>query len=126
MDGIAFENYTAKLLEFSGFENIQVSQASNDQGIDVFAEKNGLKYGIQCKCYSSPVGNKAVQEVIAGALFFKLDERIVLTNNFFTPSAKDLARKTNVVLWDQLSLKNMISIAISIDPEFSNYEASSY
>ena len=33
---------------------------------------------------------------------------VVLTNNFFTSSAKELAKKNNVLLWDRNKLKELI------------------
>ena len=34
---------------------------------------------------------------------------VVLTNNFFTSSAKELAKKNNVLLWDRNKLKELIN-----------------
>ena len=105
MSGIEFEEYCANLLRKNGYEDVEVTCGSGDQGIDVLATKDFVKYGIQCKCYSSPVGNKAIQEAYAGKLFYGCHVAIVLTNNVFTPSAIDLADKTGVILWD----KNMLA-----------------
>ena len=52
----------------------------------------------QCKFYSNPVGNSAVQEAIAGREFQKADYAFVVTNSKFTPSAKSLAAASNVLL----------------------------
>lgn len=59
-------------------------------------QKNGLKYGIQCKYYSHPVGNKAIQEAYAGADFYDCDAAMVMTNNTFTRAARELAEKLEV------------------------------
>lgn len=120
MEGLQFEYYTKNLLKQLGYLDIKVTSGSGDQGVDVFASKNSLSYAIQCKCYSSPVGNKAVQEIIAGTKFFEQEIAVVLTNNFFTPSARELALKTNVLLWDRLVLKNMILEAVKNDIEWNN------
>lgn len=100
MDGHKYEYQCAKLLKKSGFSRVKVTQGSGDQGIDVIAYKNGKKYGIQCKYYSSPVGNKAVQEAYAGARYYDCDIAVVMTNNTFTKSAIELANKTFVILWE--------------------------
>ena len=47
-----------------------VTPQSGDQGADLIIEKYGLKFVVQCKFYSNPVGNKAVQEVIAAKGFY--------------------------------------------------------
>lgn len=100
MDGHEYEYQCAKMLRKRGFSRVKVTQGSADQGIDIIAYKNGKKYGIQCKYYSSPVGNKAVQEAFAGAKYYKCDIAVVMTNNTFTKSAIELAGKTFVLLWD--------------------------
>lgn len=109
MEGHDFEFYCAHLLQINGFQNVNVTQASGDQGIDIIALKGGVKYGIQCKCYSSDIGNKAVQEAFAGARFYDCHVPVVLTNQFFTSAAKELAQKTNVLLWDRNFLNDLIN-----------------
>lgn len=108
MTGIEFENFIGKLFSRMGYETT-VTQASGDQGIDVIVEKNGKKYGVQAKCYSNTVSNSAIQEVVAGITFYKCDKAIVVTNNYFTRSAIDLAKANNVVLWNRDMLKTKIN-----------------
>lgn len=108
MEGHDFENFCAQLLAENGFSNVYVTQESNDQGIDVLAEKLGVKYAIQCKRYSSDVGNKAVQEVFAGKSYYGCHVGVVLTNRYFTQSAKELAEKTQIFLWDRDVLEKLI------------------
>ena len=107
MAGIEFEVFVAELFKKMGYK-ASVTKASGDQGIDVVAEKNGVRYGIQAKCYSSNVSNSAVQEVVAGISFYKCDRAIVVTNNYFTSSAIDLAKANSVVLWNREMLKQKI------------------
>lgn len=64
--------------------------------------------GAQTKCYSNSVGNKAIQEVIAGLGYYKLDKGIVITNNYFTNSAIDLAKSSDVILWVRNILKEKL------------------
>ena len=111
MDGHAFEHYCAKLLSKNGYDNVEVTRGSGDQGIDVIAFKDGIKYGIQCKCYSSAIGNKAVQEAFAGKAYYGCHVAVVLTNRYFTESAKELAAANKVVLWDRDKLQSLIAHA---------------
>ena len=69
MEGHEFEYFCAELLTNNGYEDVNVTQGSGDQGIDIIAYKDGIKYGIQCKCYTADIGNKAVQDVFAGKAF---------------------------------------------------------
>ena len=108
MNGIEFENFCAHLLSKNGFEIIKMTKASGDQGIDIIAADANMRYGVQCKCYSSNVSNKAVQEAFAGSLYYDCHIPIVLTNRYFTKSATELASKLNVLLWDRDKLNALI------------------
>lgn len=113
MEGHDFEYYCADLLRNDGFYNVEVTQGSGDQGIDILAEKAGIRYGIQCKCYSNNIGNKAVQEAFAGKTFYHCHVAAVLTNRYFTRSAKQLAEKDQVLLWDRDELERLVENAES-------------
>lgn len=108
MDGHQFEYFCADVLRRNGFENVSVTSGSGDQGIDIIAYKDDIKYGIQCKCYHSDIGNKAVQEVYAGKAYYNCHIGIVLTNRDFTRSAIELARNNGVILWNRTKLLQMI------------------
>lgn len=108
MTGEDFEAYVATILGNIGFANIQLTKGSGDQGVDIIAEKDGMKYAFQCKRYDKPVGNKAVQEVFAGKFFYHCHAAVVVTNNYFTQSAKELANENGVVLWDRDKLNSII------------------
>lgn len=103
MDGLQFEHRCAELLRYRGFHKVTVTKGSGDQGVDILAQKNGIKFGIQCKYYSHPVGNKAIQEAYAGADFYDCDKAMVMTNSTFTKAARELADKLEVELWEHCS-----------------------
>jgi restriction system protein len=96
-DGHAFESWVAAALSSFGWE-AKVTAASGDQGIDVIATRDGRTLGLQCKLYSCPIGNKAVQEAHAGKAFYGAERVGVLSNATFTNSARDLATATGVLL----------------------------
>ncbi len=100
MEGQEFENYCAELLEAKGFENVETTPPSHDYGIDIIADKDGISYAIQCKCYSDTVGIKAIQEAYAGRDYYGSMIAVVMTNQYFTKNAIQFAEKLNVVLWD--------------------------
>jgi len=52
-----FEVFCAEELSRSGWA-ARVTTQSRDQGVDVVAEKAGIRVVLQCKLYSNPVGNK--------------------------------------------------------------------
>ena len=107
MTGQEFEIFIAELFSKMGYES-EITKASGDQGIDVIASRNGNTIGIQAKCYSSSVGNSAIQEVVAGKSHYRLDKAIVITNNFFTDAAQQLAQSNSIILWDRHILKEKI------------------
>lgn len=101
MEGHQFEHWCAALLQKIGFVNVEVTQGSGDQGVDVLAEKDGIKYAIQCKCYSSDLGNKPIQEVNTGKAIYRCQIGAVITNRHFTQGGKEAAMATGVLLWDR-------------------------
>lgn len=97
--GIDLEIEVSKRLTNLGYSTT-LTKTSGDQGVDVLAEKNNILIAIQCKLYSKPVGNKAVQEIIAGKSFYNANYGVVVTNNDYTKSAKELANKCGIFLFN--------------------------
>lgn len=97
--GIEFEYFLADLLKKSGYET-ELTPKSNDYGADIIATRDNIKYAIQCKFYSNPIGISAVQEVLGALQYYKCNVAIVATNNTYTNNALELAQKSNVILWD--------------------------
>lgn len=108
MEGHDFERYCAALLQQHGFQEVEVTRGSGDYGIDILAEKDGVTYAIQCKCYASPVGVKAIQEAYAGRDYYDRMVGAVLTNQYFTQPAVEAAKKLKILLWDRGYLESMM------------------
>lgn len=108
MTGLDFEKYVADLLKRIGYTNVATTSASGDNGLDVLAHNGNTYYGIQCKLYTAPVGNSAVQEAYSGGSYYKTDKNIVITNNYFTPNAVQAAATMDVDLWNRDKLKELI------------------
>ena len=108
MEGHDFEYFCAELLRRRGFQEVEVTKGSGDYGIDILAEKEGVTYAIQCKCYATPVGVKAVQEAYAGRDYYDRMVGAVLTNQYFTTPAVEAARKLKILLWDRGYLESMM------------------
>lgn len=97
MSGIEYEEYCGALLVHHGWR-IETTSASGDQGVDLIATISNIRACIQCKRYSAPIGNSAVQEVIAGMLYWSGSHAVVIGSSSFTKSAKQLAHSSNVLL----------------------------
>lgn len=108
MEGHDFEYYCADLLRRAGFQEVEVTKGSGDFGADILAEKDGVSYAIQCKCYDTVVGVHAVQEIYAGRDYYGRMVAAVMTNQYFTEPAVTLARRLNVMLWDRGYIEGML------------------
>lgn len=106
MTGVQYEHLCGTLLERKGWK-IKYTKGSGDQGADIIATKNNVSLAIQCKRYKKAVGNKAIQEIVAGRQFYNATHAIVIAPNDFTKSAKQLAQKTNVLLLNHQSLEDI-------------------
>ena len=108
MEGHDFEYFCAELLRRRGFQEVEVTRGSGDYGIDILAEKEGITFAIQCKCYGTPVGVKAIQEAYAGRDYYDCMVGVVLTNQYFTTPAVEAAKKLKILLWDRGYLESML------------------
>lgn len=97
MSGHDYEKFIGNLIEKCGWKAL-VTKGSGDQGADIIAERHGIRVVMQCKLYSSAVGNKAVQEVHAARTFYDCDHACVVSNADYTPSARKIAERTGVSL----------------------------
>ncbi|WP_200376131.1 restriction endonuclease [Thiocystis violacea] len=100
MSGKEFESAIALLYECKGY-NVKMTASTGDFGVDVIAEKHRKVTVIQTKRHTNNIGVKAVQEVSAGAYYYKADHAAVITSSFFTNQAKKLADSTGVELIDR-------------------------
>lgn len=108
MSGSDFEYFCADLLRKNNYEDVKITPASGDFGVDILASQNNILYAIQCKCYSSDIGVDAVYQVSGGMKYYKANIGIVLTNRYFTKQAIELANNIGIVLWDRDLLLKLI------------------
>lgn len=92
-----YELHCALLLRSVGWD-AQTTVASGDQGADIIAHRGGVVLVVQCKLYSQPVGNSAVQEISAARLHQRADYAAVVSNASFTPAARQLAMTNGLYL----------------------------
>ena len=92
-----FERYCASILRERKWD-ARVTPLSGDQGVDIVADKRGLRIVVQCKKYSKPVGNRAVQEIVAGIAHLDAQRGVVVATSGYTSSAVKLAASNEVLL----------------------------
>lgn len=99
MSGWDFERYCADCLLKKGFTKAEVTSGSGDHGVDIIAEQNGIRFGIQCKLYQGQIPNKTVQEAYTGASYYDCDVAVIMSNSELTKQAQEEARKLRVKFW---------------------------
>jgi len=107
MGGYAFEEFLGALFTTLGYD-IETTKRAGDQGADLFARRFGRRVVVQAKNYAESVGNAAVQQVLAAKTFFACDDAMVVTNSYFTASAKELAEAAGVKLVDRRELQRYL------------------
>jgi HJR/Mrr/RecB family endonuclease len=105
-----FEMYCAETLQRHGW-TVERTPMAGDQGVDVIAQKCGMRIALQCKLYSNPVGNKAVQEIAAGRIHQQAHYGAVVTNSRYTSAAQELANTTGIWLLHFSDLPRLEAIA---------------
>jgi restriction system protein len=108
-----FEQFCAAQLQRLGWD-ARVTTASRDQGVDVVAERSGVRVVLQCKLYSNPVGNKAVQEVTAAKNHERAHYAAVVTNSRYTVPAEQLAATNGVLLLHYSDLARLDEILMGL------------
>ncbi len=104
--GINFENHCMNILINSGWI-VKVTPITGDQGVDLIATINEFRICIQCKNHEKAIGNKAVQEISAGKLYWKGTHAVLVSKSGFTKSAHKLAKANKVKLIHESELKDL-------------------
>ncbi len=107
MPGLEFESYLCALLEHQGYV-AELTPPTNDKGVDVIAVRNTERLAVQAKRYKGKVSVSAVQEAVSGCMHYGCTQAMVVTNNYFTEAAKELARTTKCILIDRDKLSDWI------------------
>lgn len=115
-DPYKYEEYIKVLLRDRGFA-AKKTRSSGDYGADVIASKGGKSFAIQCKLFNRPLGTKAVQEIVSGRIFYRTDHAVVVSDNSFTPAAKTLASRSDVILTHHKNLVHKLETLIANDEE---------
>ena len=110
MDGLDFERYVADLLKKHGFRNVSLTE-QYDMGVDIVAEKDGQRWGIQVKRYNGLVKAAAVRQVVTALKFYGCEHSMVITNSTYSNVARQLADSNDCILIDRPELARLIASA---------------
>lgn len=107
-----FEDYIANLYAKLGYKTERVGK-SHDGGIDVIAEKEGVKHYIQCKKFITRKVRATDVRDFYGALSSRLAEGngIFITTNYFTTDAKKFAEDNMIEVIDGYALIRLVKLA---------------
>ena len=99
LTGETWEGYLEQIFLKHGYK-VERTKVTGDQGVDLIVSHGRIRLAVQAKGYAGSVGNKAVQEVVAGRIYYQCTHSAVITNSSFTKSAQELAEKTDCILID--------------------------
>lgn len=108
MDGLEFERYVADLLRKNSYRNVSLTERF-DLGVDIIAEKDGVRWGIQVKRHSRLVKAAAVRQAVTGLPLYGCDRAMVITNSTYSTVAQRLATGNNCLLIDRAGLNRLIN-----------------
>ena len=103
MTGFEFEVFVARFFDRCGCL-VEITPKSHDKGADLIIQQPGIKTVAQAKRRKKNIGIRAIQEAFAAKKYYEADKALVVISSKFTASAKDLAEKLDVVLWDRQRL----------------------
>ena len=109
-NGIEHERSCERALKIEGF-SVETTPTSGDFGADLIAEKDGLRYAIQCKDLNKPVGVKGIQEAVSAKRHYLADFACVACDAGFTDAAIELATSNKVVVSNVKSLPAQLELA---------------
>ena len=89
-------------------KKVELTVSSHDQGADIIMSRDGVRYAVQCKVYSTRLSNTPVQEITAAREYYGCHVGIVVTNSYFTDSAVELAAANRILLWDRAYIAKLI------------------
>ena len=112
MDGRDFEAKLALLFRQKGYQ-VETTPYVGDWGADLIIANNGRRAVVQAKRWKKQVSPRAVQEAVAAKAKYGCQDAMVVTNSYFTPGAKELARVNHVELWDRERLARELSSVAS-------------
>ncbi len=111
---IGFEHVCKRLLREHGFENVHVTQASHDGGIDGYGtlELNpfvSMKVLFQCKRYKGTVSRAQIGD-FRNAMIGRADKGIILTTGTFSEDAKREASRDGAPPIELIDGKKLVEL----------------
>ena len=111
---VGFEHLCKRLLREHGFENLEVTQRSRDEGIDGFGtlEINpfiNIRIIFQCKRYKGTVSREKVGD-FRNAVMGRAEKGIMITTGTFSEDAKREADRDGVISIELIDGKKLVEL----------------
>jgi len=87
MEGVEFEHWVADLFRRAGFQ-VEVTQASGDHGVDLWASKQNRLVAVQCKRWDGAVGEPVVRDLYGAMTAANAQTGCLVTTGTFTTQAQ--------------------------------------
>lgn len=108
MTGPQFEQFLESLFGHLGYRVKRIG-APGDFGADLVLDGPDGRTVVQAKRWSTIVGHRAVQEIVAAKAPYRADRAMVVTTSMFSEHARKLAQANGVVLWERRDLARELS-----------------
>jgi hypothetical protein len=99
MEGIEFEYWVADLFRKAGFR-VEVTQASGDHGVDLWATIGTDLVAVQCKRWEGTVGEPVLRDLYGAMTAAGAKAGYLVTTGTFTAQAHEFARSKALILVD--------------------------
>lgn len=105
-----FENFISHLFSTNGYTLIQTSYSA-DFGAHIIVFRDGVKTAVQIRRYheAHKVGTTDVRQIIGAQEYYNCQQAMVVTTSSYQPSAREMARQHEVILWSWQRLSKAIT-----------------
>lgn len=86
--------------------HVTLTPASNDGGIDIILEKNGITYAVQCKCHKNPSGPKDARELFGAMVGSSYHKGMLINPSGFTKGVYAFVKDKPIELIDINNLQD--------------------
>jgi hypothetical protein len=116
---LAYDEWCAAVLRRDGWQAQALLAAKVDMGIDVIAEKEGVRVALRCRQHDEPVDVAAIRQAIAGCQHFETTRAVVVSTTHYTPPAEKRAASSGILLLHENQLPDLARLCgISQAPAF--------
>jgi Holliday junction resolvasome RuvABC ATP-dependent DNA helicase subunit len=91
MDGLEFEHWVADLFRRAGFQ-VEITQASGDHGVDLWASLGNRLVAVQCKRWDGMVGEPVLRDLYGAMTAAKAHSGCLVTTGTFTTQAHQFSK----------------------------------